>query len=153
MNKSQHTRIRTLIMALVCIALLATAFVSTQGPARANSSNLYRYPYNQAGGVTYNVNDVTQTWNSWKSTVITANNAGGGGRLRVMGGVDNQSTVSEGQGYGILFASIFDDQTTLDGLWLFTKDYLNSQGLMERSPATQRPARLRVRLSKHTTSC
>jgi endo-1,4-beta-D-glucanase Y len=48
-----------------------------------------------------------------------------------MGGVDSQTTVSEGQAYGMLFASIFDDQITFDGLWLFARDHLNSNGLMD----------------------
>lgn len=48
-----------------------------------------------------------------------------------MGGVDGNSTVSEGQAYGILFASIFDEQTLLDGLYLFAKDHFNSHGVMD----------------------
>src|SRR5258708_6014897 len=47
-----------------------------------------------------------------------------------MGGVDTATTVSEGQGYGILFASVFDDQATLDGLWLYTAGFLDANGLM-----------------------
>lgn len=111
---------------LLAIIILGPAMTSVQ----ANNESPYLYPYNQSTSVSFNIDDVTQAWNEWKSAEITSNNAGGGGRLRVMGGVDDNSTVSEGQGYGILFASLFDDQATLDGLWLFTRDYLNNQGLM-----------------------
>ncbi len=117
---------------LITLSLCAT--LAALGPAtrsiQANATSPYLYPYNQATSISFNIADVTQAWNEWKSAQITANNAGGGGRLRVLGGVDNNSSVSEGQGYGILFASLFDDQATLDGLWLFTRDYLNNQGLM-----------------------
>ncbi|WP_110516174.1 glycosyl hydrolase family 8 [Herpetosiphon llansteffanensis] len=98
-------------------------------PAKASPQG-FTFPYNQASGINYNVTDLTQAWNEWKSAQVTSNNAGGGNRLRVLGGVSNSSTVSEGQGYGMLFASLFDDQTTFDGLWLFTRDYLTSRGLM-----------------------
>ncbi|NOK61395.1 MAG: hypothetical protein GFH27_549305n163 [Chloroflexi bacterium AL-W] len=111
---------------LLTVIILGPAMTSV----RANDESPYLYPYNQPTNVSFNIDDVTQAWNEWKSADITSSNAGGGGRLRVLGGVDDNSTVSEGQGYGILFASLFDDQTTLDGLWLFTKDYLNDQGLM-----------------------
>ncbi|CAG0935328.1 Exoglucanase B [Thermoflexales bacterium] len=121
-----------LLRILLFVSLIVTSCsLAVGGPVQATPSNPYLYPYNQPTSVTFNVNDVTQAWTSWKGALVTANNAGGGGRLRVMGGVDSSSTVSEGQGYGILFASIFDDQTTLDGLWLFTRDYLDAQGLMD----------------------
>lgn len=45
-------------------------------------------------------------------------------------GVDSTTTVSEGQAYGMLFASLFDEQQTFDGLWLFTRDHLDKYGLM-----------------------
>ncbi|MEM8532035.1 MAG: glycosyl hydrolase family 8 [Chloroflexota bacterium] len=111
---------------LLTVIILGPAMTSVQ----ANDESPYLYPYNQSTNVSFDIDDVTQAWNEWKSADITSNNAGGDGRLRVLGGVDDSSTVSEGQGYGILFASLFDDQETLDGLWLFTRDHLNDQGLM-----------------------
>jgi endo-1,4-beta-D-glucanase Y len=107
------------------------AVVITTSTASANSSDPFLWPYNQPTSITFDPSLLSQAWQEWKSAQITSNNAGGSGRLRVMGGVDNTSTVSEGQGYGILLASIFDDQTTLDGLWLFTADHLNARGLMD----------------------
>ncbi|GAB4197764.1 MAG: hypothetical protein OHK0022_16310 [Roseiflexaceae bacterium] len=126
MRPIRYTRL--LVLALLVVAL-AGAMLPAGQKTQAQSS-AFRYPYNQSTSVSYNIADVTQAWNEWKSAVITSNNAGGGGRLRVMGGVDSGSSVSEGMAYGILFASIFDDQATLDGLWLFTRDYLDQYGLM-----------------------
>ncbi len=121
--------IRTFMPILLILAVLAGGLGASQ-TARGNAASPFLYPYNQGTSITFNINDLTQSWTEWKSAQITATNAGGGGLLRVMGGVTNSTTVSEGMSYGILFASIFDDQATLDGLWRFTRDHLDSQGLM-----------------------
>ena len=118
-----------LLPILLILAVLAGGLGASQ-TARGNAASPFLYPYNQGTSITFNINDLTQSWTEWKSAQITATNAGGGGLLRVMGGVTNSTTVSEGMSYGILFASIFDDQATLDGLWRFTRDHLDSQGLM-----------------------
>jgi len=97
----------------------------------ANASNPLLWPYDRPTNITFDPNAVYQAWQEWKAAQITSVNAGGNGRLRVMGGVNDSTTVSEGQAYGILFASIFDDQPTLDGLWLFASDYLDGHGLMD----------------------
>ncbi|XSG73700.1 glycosyl hydrolase family 8 [Herpetosiphon llansteffanensis] len=120
---------RKMLLLVALLALISVPWLQSKS-AQGNNVSPLLFPYNQASGINYNVTDLTQAWNEWKSNMITANNAGGGNRLRVMGGVDSSSTVSEGQGYGILFASIFDDQNTLDGLWLFTRDHLDPNGLM-----------------------
>jgi hypothetical protein len=91
----------------------------------------FRWPYNQPSGIEFEVQDISQAWQEWKSAQITSANSGGANRLRVLGGVDNQTTVSEGQAYGLLFASIFDDQATFDGLWLFAGDHPGPNGLMD----------------------
>lgn len=89
------------------------------------------YPYNTqtANGVSFAISDVTNAWTTWKAARITSSGAGGGGRLRVVSNIGD-STVSEGMAYGMLFASLFDDQATMDGLWLYTASYLDAQGLM-----------------------
>jgi endo-1,4-beta-D-glucanase Y len=102
------------------------------GRASANQTDPFLWPYNVATtGAMDAAAQIFRAWQEWKAGQITSGNAGGGGRLRVMGGVNNSSTVSEGQAYGILFASLFDDQAVLDGLWLFTADHLNARGLMD----------------------
>ncbi|MEO1441912.1 MAG: glycosyl hydrolase family 8, partial [Chloroflexota bacterium] len=80
--------------------------------------------------IAYNPETVVAAWDDWKDKYITAWDAGPAPRLRVLGGVSDYTTVSEGQAYGILFASVFDDQQTLDGLWLFAADHQTSTGLM-----------------------
>jgi endo-1,4-beta-D-glucanase Y len=111
---------------LVFAIALATAHSTS-----ANERDPFLWPYNQPTNVRFDAATMAQAWQEWKSAQITSVNAGGNGRLRVMGGVSDASTVSEGQGYGMLLASIFDDQATLDGLWLFTSDHLNARGLMD----------------------
>jgi endo-1,4-beta-D-glucanase Y len=116
---------------VVLILLLAGVMVLSTAQTSANSVSPFLWPYNQPTNISFNENDVYQAWVNWRNAQITSNNAGGNGRLRVMGGVNSSSTVSEGMGYGILFASIFDEQSTLDGLFLFARDHFNAQGVMD----------------------
>jgi len=104
----------------------------------ATTANPLLYPYCSAsgcsGGVTFNVADVTQAWTDWKTRHITAMPAGTcavptAPQFRVCK-LDDSSTVSEGQGYGMIFAALFDEQAVFDGLWLWTKGRFDAQGLM-----------------------
>jgi endo-1,4-beta-D-glucanase Y len=70
--------------------------------------------------------EIQRSWSEWKYTQIVKADDG----YRVRGGVDEHSTVSEGQAYGMLFATFFNEQTTLDGLWSYAKKKLNKNGLM-----------------------
>ncbi|NDJ61662.1 MAG: glycoside hydrolase [Chloroflexi bacterium] len=80
--------------------------------------------------ITANVAEIRTAWIDWRDNHITARDAGPAPRLRVLGGVDIDSTTSEGQAYGILFASLFDEQALLDNLWIFANDHLTTRGLM-----------------------
>ena len=51
-------------------------------------------------------------------------------RSRVINPQDNNVTVSEGIGYGLLFSAAADDETTFEELWQYAKQYLNKNGLM-----------------------
>jgi endo-1,4-beta-D-glucanase Y len=113
------------------LLMMAIIIMSAAPQTSASSANPYLWPYNQPTSITFNEADVYQAWTAWRDAQITSNNAGGNGRYRVMGGVDSGSTVSEGQAYGILFSSIFDEQTLFDGLFLFAKDHYNEQGVMD----------------------
>ena len=129
MNLSKYV---TGFMASAVIFLaLFLLLISQPASISANETDPFLWPYNQPTNISFNENDVYQAWLNWRNAQITANNAGGNGRLRVMGGVSNSSTVSEGMGYGILFASIFDEQSTLDGLYLFARDHFNENGVMD----------------------
>jgi endo-1,4-beta-D-glucanase Y len=110
--------------------LLVVAILSIVSPNRWVAAAGLRYPYNNPTGIAFNNTDLQQAWTEWKSGHITANNAGPAPRLRVMGGFSISDTTSEGQGYGILLSSLLDEQAALDGLWLFTADHLDANGLM-----------------------
>lgn len=43
---------------------------------------------------------------------------------------DNNVTVSEGIGYGLLFSAAVEDETTFEELWQYAKQHLNKNGLM-----------------------
>lgn len=74
---------------------------------------------------------VRAAYDSWKETVISSEGAGEYLRVRKPNsGTVIGSTVSEGQGYGMLLAVYFGDQELFDNLWLYTKQYLNENGLM-----------------------
>ncbi len=115
----------------VSLILLVIIIMSATPKTSASAANPYRWPYNQPTNISFNQADVYQAWTAWRDAQITSTNAGGNGRYRVMGGVDGGSTVSEGQAYGILYTSIFDEQTLFDGLFLFAKDHYNEQGVMD----------------------
>jgi endo-1,4-beta-D-glucanase Y len=53
------------------------------------------------------------------------------GSLRVIDTQQNDRTVSEGIGYGMLLASAVGDRPLFDGLWAFYQSHRNSQGLMD----------------------
>jgi len=92
----------------------------------------FAFPQNKVTGMCQlttvaSASTATQSaYTSWKSTfVVTA-----GGGLRVQRPENQNDTVSEGMGYGMLAAVYMGDQATFDGLWTFTKSHLDSFGLM-----------------------
>ena len=113
------------------LLLIAIFIVNGTPKTAASPQNPLLWPYNQPTNISFNEADVYQAWTEWRDNKITSNNTGGNGRYRVMGGVDSTSTVSEGQAYGMLFTSIFDEQSMFDGLFLFAKDHFNVNGVMD----------------------
>ena len=65
-------------------------------------------------------------YNDWKAKYVVTS----GDSLRVVRPENNNDTVSEGMGYGMLLAAFAKDQNTFAGLWNYTKKYLDSKGLM-----------------------
>lgn len=115
----------------VSLLVMAIFIMSATPKTSASPQNPLLWPYNQPTNISFNEADVYQAWAEWRDNKITSNNAGGNGRFRVMGGVNDSSTVSEGQAYGMLFTSIFDEQPMFDGLFLFAKDHFNVNGVMD----------------------
>ncbi|MFH6992853.1 glycosyl hydrolase family 8 [Flavobacterium sp. FlaQc-48] len=70
--------------------------------------------------------DAQNNYNIWKTNFVEACS---NGRYRIK--FDNPSeTVSEGIGYGMLLAVYSADKTLFDGLWLYYKGNVNSNGVM-----------------------
>jgi endo-1,4-beta-D-glucanase Y len=65
-------------------------------------------------------------YNSWKQAFVTSGDKG----LRVRRPGNNDDTVSEGIGYGMIAAAYMADRTTFDGLWTYAQAHLDSHGLM-----------------------
>lgn len=135
MKKSIY--VYNILLALASILVGCTAGITNEPldadppePSPVSRQIQYSWPYNLGSEVEFNEEDLSEAWQLWKKTTITSANSGELGRLRVMGGVDKGSTVSEGMAYGMLFASLFDEQETFDGLWLFVTDHLDEHGLM-----------------------
>lgn len=75
---------------------------------------------------TKNSQDVTDSYVTWKTNFVEACN---NGRFRVKFDTSSQ-TVSEGIGYGMLLSVYMADKTLFDGLWLYYKDNVNGNGVM-----------------------
>lgn len=71
--------------------------------------------------------EVKDYYNSWKREYVVnvKNNVS-----RVVNLQDNNVTVSEGIGYGLLFSSAMKDKNTFDNLYNYMKLYLDKNGLM-----------------------
>jgi endo-1,4-beta-D-glucanase Y len=75
--------------------------------------------------------DVMAAYAAWKTTVVTADGAGGFLRVKKPdSGVVIGSTASEGIGYGMLLAVYLGDQPLFDSLWKYEQLHLDAQGLM-----------------------
>ena len=64
----------------------------------------------------------------FKQTFVTSTGAGAG--LRVRRPQNQDDTVSEGIGYGMIAAAYMADRPVFDGLWTYAKAHLNKNGLM-----------------------
>ncbi|MFB9106992.1 glycosyl hydrolase family 8 [Flavobacterium gyeonganense] len=69
--------------------------------------------------------DATDNYNTWKSNFTEACS---NGRWRVK--FNSSETVSEGIAYGMLLSVYKGDKDLFDGLWLYYKDNVNSNGVM-----------------------
>jgi endo-1,4-beta-D-glucanase Y len=72
--------------------------------------------------------DVTVAWEKYKTRLVVD---GGNGSLRVQRPENQNDTVSEGIGYGMLFAVYLNDKATFDRLWQYANLHLDGpDGLM-----------------------
>jgi endo-1,4-beta-D-glucanase Y len=66
---------------------------------------------------------VKTVYTAWKADLVTSDGAGGNLRVKrpAEPGLQQNSTVSEGIGYGMLIAVYMDDQSLFDGLWKYAQ--------------------------------
>lgn len=80
----------------------------------------------------YNNADIIAAYNKWYSDCVTS--TGAGGFLRVQrpndSGLNLNSTVSEGIGYGFVIAVYMNDENLFDNLWKYEQLHLDGNGLM-----------------------
>ena len=68
-------------------------------------------------------------YNAWLASFVTSSGAGAG-TLRVQRTNNQNDTVSEGIGYGMIAAAYMADRPTFDGLWHYGQLHFNTKGLM-----------------------
>ena len=107
---------------ILLFLLLCSAFVNSQTqPFPANKTYS-----NGLMASSKNSQDVSDSYVTWKFNFVEGCT---NGRYRVK--FDNSSqTVSEGIGYGMLLSAYLADKTLFDGLWLYYKDNVNGNGVM-----------------------
>lgn len=67
------------------------------------------------------------SYNDWKARYVRE---AGQGVYRVIRPENNNDTVSEGIGYGMLFSILAKDKDTFNGLWTYAQKYADGNGLM-----------------------
>lgn len=107
---------------LFITACICSSFANAQTqPFPANKTYTYGLM-----ATTKNSQDVMNNYTIWKNNFVeNCNN----GRSRVKFDTPSQ-TVSEGIGYGMLLSVYMTDKTLFDSFWLYYKDNLNSNGVM-----------------------
>jgi len=110
---------------------------SGSGGAASNGPPAFPFPQNKKPamcnltGVAGAAASTMSAYQSWRSSFVTADGAGGGLRVKRPGNAND--TVSEGIGYGMLAAVYFGDKPTFDGLWTYAQaqgDSYSSKKLM-----------------------
>jgi endo-1,4-beta-D-glucanase Y len=97
-----------------------------RGPTPASATSKFPFPQNRQSPhctypSAYDNNDVKTVYAAWKADLVTSDGAGGNLRVKrpAEPGLQQNSTVSEGIGYGMLIAVYMDDQSLFDGLWKY----------------------------------
>ena len=111
-----------------------TGAAGSASGARLGSGGPFAFPQNKKPGscslttVANASSSVQAAYTSWKNAFLTSNGAGAG--LRVQRNTNDDDTVSEGIGYGMIAAVYLNDRATFDGLWSYAKAHFDALGLM-----------------------
>jgi endo-1,4-beta-D-glucanase Y len=99
-----------------------------RGPTPPSATSKFPFPQNRQSSactypVAYDNEDVKKVYTAWKADLVTSDGAGGNLRVKrpAEPGLQQNSTVSEGIGYGMLIAVYMDDQSLFDGLWKYAQ--------------------------------
>ena len=110
----------------------------SRGPTKATPGHNFPFPQNRENNrcvypALYRNEDVQAIYNQWKNDTVTTDGASGFRRVKrpKEPGLEANSTVSEGIGYGMLIAVFMDDQALFDDLWKYEQKWLDgATGLM-----------------------
>ena len=110
----------------------------SRGPAPAQPGHSHPFPQNRENSrciypTAYHNEAVQAAYSQWKNDTVTSNGADGFRRVQRPSdpGLNPNSTVSEGIGYGMLIAVYMDDQSLFDDLWQYEQKNLDgATGLM-----------------------
>jgi len=110
----------------------------SRGPTPSQSGVKFPFPQNRENSRCiypnlYRNEDVQAAYDQWKNDTVTTDGAKGFRRVKRPNdpGLDPNSTVSEGIGYGMLLAVYMNDQTLFDDLWQYEQQFLDQYGLMD----------------------
>jgi endo-1,4-beta-D-glucanase Y len=117
---------------------LVASCQTARGPATKQTGMSFPFPQNRENSrCTYPVNycndDVQAAYAQWKADTVTNAGAPAGRRVKRPNepGLEKDSTVSEGIGYGMLIAVYMNDQSLFDDLWLYEQKFVDGKsGLM-----------------------
>ena len=105
------------LIVLTVILSTSAIFGATKYPFPINMN--YTNAPNSIRISTFVTSDLKSMYTTWKATYVAAGSTGQ--RVQSPQTIDgqNNATVSEGQGYGMLLAVYFDDQTLFNNLWAY----------------------------------
>jgi endo-1,4-beta-D-glucanase Y len=120
------TQLPTTVRSLLIVSLIISTVLlpGVRGIASATNCISSIAPSSQAGK-----DAVATAYRQWKSSYVTSNGANGQLRVQRSAG-DGYDTVSEGIGYGLLFAVYNNDPATFAALWSYEQSHLDPNGLM-----------------------
>ncbi|WP_234122356.1 glycosyl hydrolase family 8 [Clostridium hydrogenum] len=101
--------LKILLLIIIVIIILAGLYLFKKKNTKALSTTTYNY------------------YNYWKKKYIIDVSSN---TSRVIDPENNNITVSEGMGYGLIFSVTANDQDQFEKLWNYTKNYLDENGLM-----------------------